>query len=80
MCHNEVACITAGIAMYSVILDKADAIAQNGGGTRMDPEDELMARLPALLAQLSAEARALIREHHDHGTDLIAGLHCALRV
>ena len=79
MCHNEVACVTAGIAMYSVILTEADAISTGGCFSWVDPATELAERLPLMLAQLSPEARALIREHNEHCVELVAGLHAALR-
>lgn len=83
MCHDEVACVTAGTALVSLVLDEADALAHPPPAAWMapwvSPEDELRVRLPAMLSQLSPEARALIREHQGHMSDLVAGLHSALR-
>ena len=78
MCHNEVACITAGAAKFSRILDEADAIA-SAGIVLETPGDALGEALPVMLAQLSPEARAEVREYQHHCVELIAGLHNALR-
>ena len=79
MCDDEVACVTAGATMVQTVLAEADELACPCLVACVSPEAELRARLPLMLAQLSPGARAVLREHNAHVTDLVAGLHSALR-
>jgi len=73
---HELDTLTAAISYYNDILDEADAIAAVHGYTHSstDPEAEIAARLPLMLASFSAEARAMIREHIDAETAIADAL------
>lgn len=76
MSHDEVDCITRAVALYEGVLDGADGHHQPGPRRcTLDPETEVREVLPMLLGWLSPEARALIRDHLDHTTELVAFVH-----
>ncbi len=61
-------------------MDAADVLAESQPGrvplpAAGDPECELWVVLPAVLAGLSEEARALVRDEIAHVADIVAFLH-----
>lgn len=72
--HDEVDCITRAIALYDRVLDDAD-VHQSQPAVWDDPEAEVRDMLPRLLAWLSPDARALMRDHLTHTSELVAFVH-----
>jgi hypothetical protein len=77
MSHDEVDCITRAVALYEGVLDGAACHHRPGPQSQsvVDAETEVREVLPLLLGWLSDEARALIRDHLDHTTELVAFVH-----
>lgn len=76
MSHDEVDCITRAVALYEGVLDRAAGHHKTGQPqAAVDAETEVREVLPLLLGWLSPEARALIRDHLDHTTELVAFVH-----
>jgi len=69
--HDELDCITEACAMYEVILEAVTGDV----ACDMAPEDELRAKMPTLLAELSPQARAMLDDHLDHVRELVAHFH-----
>lgn len=82
--HNEVDCLTEGVAWFTTVLDQADHLPRRQWWRfhlrrRWEsPDEELRALMPYLLAELSPGARLLLRDKHSHVTELVVGLHQAI--
>lgn len=76
MSHDELDCLTRAVALYDRALDDADR-HHTQPAVWDSPEDEVRDILPRLLAWLSPDARALMRDHLDHTSELVAFVHRA---
>lgn len=72
--HDELDCITDACAMYQTVLHEADRFGSDNDGW-CNPDEELRARMPMMLAQLSPAARAMLNDHLDHLRELVAHVH-----
>lgn len=77
MGHDEVDCITRGVALYDTVLAEAgrQQTCRHRGTWGDDPEAEVRDMLPRLLAWLSPEARAYMRDHLAHTSELVSFVH-----
>ncbi len=77
--HDEMACVTNATAMYVAILDEADELSTRSrcSTDQVLERERLQARLPKLLAQLSQEGRAIMRDHFNHYLEMVAFVHQA---
>lgn len=74
MCANELGCVTDAVGMYQSILTEAGQWCP-GEPSHLDPEHELRVKLPLMFGQLSPSAQAILQDHLNHLSELVAFVH-----